>query len=201
MKIYKMMLISLTMFAIGVMLTGCKGARFITAKVKSVEASTLTNMDQVKYLMTTDVFPAPDQVKADQFRENTQTFYANKEKDFEVYGDTTGDLTVHMFAVSAPQATSTYPLPVEISLFTSSAHKVGQKTTHGYAEIRFGTDGPVYTTNLSDTFFQFELSAVYNENGDKIASGKFNCIARNKDDPTDTKRLIIMDGAYIARIK
>ncbi len=186
-------------FMVGTM-TGCKGARFITAKVKSMEAADITNLDQLKYLMTTDTFPAPDQLKAEQLRENVQVFNAVKEKDFFLYGDPAGEFTIHLLAVSTEQPQSTYPLPVEISFFTSARHNVGQSTTNGYAEIRFGNDGPVYTTNLSDTFFQFEVSAIYNENGDKIAAGKFNFVARNKDDLTDTKRLVVMDGAYIARL-
>lgn len=181
------------------MCTGCRGARFIHAKAKVL--SGIGNRDQLISLLTSNNLTAPEQSKADELRQDAVVFQAAREKDLEIYGDLNGPFTLHMLAVSQPSVISTFPLPVEIAVLTSGRQSPGETTRSGYAEMRFGSEGPVYTTDGGDGFFEFEVSAVYEDKGDKVASGTFTFIAHNKDDENDARRLCVMDGAYIARIK
>lgn len=193
----------LSMMAGAFLVSGC-GARFITAKTLEVTNATGLNPsnDPVALVRYPDNLPADQQVKAQELRDMSIEFFADREKDLNIYGDLDGSFTLFMFAVSAYPSSSTYPEPVEFAIYTSSPHTKGQKTQDGYAEIRFGGAEPVFTTDRpSDTFFEFEVSDIYMEEGKWIASGTFSMIAKNKNDNTDTRRLFVMDGAFITKIK
>lgn len=182
-------------------LTGCSGARFVTAKVKTIDIDTVGDFNHLKNLVRDENLPAADESKADHLRENAQDFHAYREKDLEIQGDRNGQFTIYMLAQSGPSISSTFPLPVQMAIYTSTPHQKGERTGTGYAQISFGDEGPIYRTDLNDCFFEFEVSDIYQQNGDSIASGKFSLIARNKDDLQDKTRLMVMDGAFIARIK
>ncbi len=186
---------------LGAALSGCNSPRFITANVKTISMDNVPDFSHLVTLVQDAGLSAADDAQAANLRQNTQLFAAQSEKDLDVSGDRHGDFTIHMLAVSSPATSSTFPLPVEMVIDTTSPHHKGQQTTNGFAEIRFGTGGPVYRTDLNNCFFEFEVSDVYNENGDDIASGKFSFIARNKDNLQDKTRLLVMDGAFIARIQ
>lgn len=200
MRIFRFVFVFLfCVFAAGV-LPGCRsGARFIHAKAKVIQ--NIGNFSDAIELVRDQGLSGADQPKADQLRQGAVSFYADREKDLNIYGDTGGAFTLLMLAVSQPQSSSTFPLPVEMAVYTSSPHSKGETTRNGYAEIRFGEGGPVFITNKNEGFFEFTVSDIFEEKGDKIASGTFSFIARNKDDDADARRLCIMDGAYIARIK
>jgi len=82
---------------------------------------------------------------------------------------------------------------------------VGQRSNAGFAEISYGNSGPVFRceggaypwhTNISDpardTFFELELDT---RNSDYIG-GSFTCLARNKNDASDTRLLVVIDGKF-----
>ena len=178
---------------------GCKPA-YVTAKTKVIDS--MTNRDfMVALVQDKDDLSAPDKAKADTLRSGAFSFAADKEKDLSLFGGTSGPFTVLLVAESLNTVGNTFPNPTEITIQTSGRQHPGETTNSGFAEIRFGTAGPVYTTNLTDTFFEFHVADVYQNQGDWTASGTFNLIARNKDDQNDAKRLLVMDGAYITRVK
>lgn len=201
MRYLKFCLIVVGVIAASYIFSACQNVRLITALVKTIDVANIADQNLLIQLIGNENLLPAEQAKADDLRNDTVRFGAVKEKDLEIYGDLGGDFTVYMLAVSKPSDTSTFPLPVEMAIYTTSAHKVGDSVTNGYAEIRFGDGGPTYTTNLADTYFKFKIASVSQENGDNIAVGTFSFIARNKDDAADTKRLIVMDGNFITRIK
>ena len=106
-----------------------------------------------------------------------------------------------MLVAESDNSSGNFPNPTEITIQTSARQRPGETTNNGYAEIRFGTSGQVYTTNLPDTFFEITVADVYQNEGELTASGTFNLIARNKDDQNDSQRLLVMDGAFITKVK
>ena len=191
--------LALGVIGLALLANGCKPS-YVTAKTTVL--NDMPNRDfTVALVQDTSGLSAPDQEKARFLRERAFSFAANEEKDLNLYGTTSGPFTVLMVAESQNTSGNTFPNPTEITIQTSGRQHPGETTNSGFAEIRFGTAGPVYTTNLADTFFEFQVADVFRNEGDLNASGTFNLIARNKDDEDDTKRLLVMDGAYIARVK
>ena len=177
---------------------GCKPA-YVTAKTLLINS--MPNRDQsVALVRDADDLSAPDKDKARHLREQAFSFTAQKEKDFSLYGGPTGPFTLLLVAES-DNASGNFPNPTEITIQTSARQRPGETTNNGYAEIRFGTSGQVYTTNLPDTFFEITVADVYQNEGELTASGTFNLIARNKDDQNDSQRLLVMDGAFITKVK
>lgn len=95
--------------------------------------------------------------------------------------------------------------PTLINLVVNSGAVVDQRTNNGFGTIEFGSSGPVFRcesgnypwhANISnvnfDTFFEFELDT---RNADYVG-GKFACLARNQDDSSDKRLLIIMGGRF-----
>ena len=181
------------------LLSGCKPT-FVTANTKVINS--MPNRDLTVSLVQDkeDLHPA-EKVKADQLRQGTFSFAAVDEKDFSLFGSPQGPFTVLLLAESNNGSGDTFPNPTEITIQTSGQQSPGQTITAGFAEIKFGAQGPVYTTNLADTFFEFGVADIFQREGDQTASGSFSLIARNKNDSSDARRLLVMDGAYIVRVK
>ena len=200
---FRFVFFALSLIAAACLTSGC-GARFIHAKTLEVTDALGLNPsnDIVNLVRGGDDLPADQQGKARELRDMSTAFYADKEKDLSIYGDLNGQFTILMLAVSQNSPGSTYPTPTEFEILTSMPHSKGERTSNGHAEIRFGSGGPVFTTDKpSDTLFEIEISDIYQESGDWIASGSFSMIAKNKDDNADTRRLFVMDGAFITKVK
>lgn len=95
--------------------------------------------------------------------------------------------------------------PSGIFIEVSGGALIGQRTNRGYAEIYYGGSGPIFRceggtypwhVNIHDpsrdTFFELEITDRDSEN----TSGTFSCLARNKDDATDTRLLVILGGLF-----
>ena len=69
----------------------------------------------------------------------------------------------------------------------------------GTADLFFGTNGPTFGSSRgSDTFFEHELDIIDLNN--KRLAGFFRFNAMNKNDSSDTKFLIVMEGTYLMDI-
>ena len=108
-------------------------------------------------------------------------------------------------------ATGATTEPTGIFIQTTGGLTVGQKTNVGFAEIYFGGNGPVFRcqngglpwdANIrqpdQDTFFEFTLTSLDRSAG--TAGGEFQGLARNINDPSDTRLLVIMDGGFFMTI-
>lgn len=109
--------------------------------------------------------------------------------------------------VNGPEVSGLSQSPTGMLIQPLDALAVGQKTTHGLAEIYFGPTGPIFRCqsegtddpwdqHVADpsrsTFFEFQLTAL---NSDFTrGSANFQCLARNENDPADTRLMIVMDG-------
>ena len=95
--------------------------------------------------------------------------------------------------------------PTGMFIDVTSGLAVGQRLNTGYAEIYHGGSGPIFRCEggddpwhanihnpARDTFFQLTLTSI----SDEKAEGEFECLARNKDDATDSRLLIIMGGSF-----
>jgi hypothetical protein len=183
--------------------SGC-GARFIHAKTVEVSNAFCLHPanDPVGLVRGDESLPIDQQVKAQELRDMSTEFYAEKEKDLDIFGDLDAQFTIRMLAVSKNQNVSTYPTPTEFQIVTSSPHSKGETTQNGSVEIRFGNSSKVFTTDRpTGTFFELEISDIYQERGDWMASGIFSMIARNKNDSADTTRFFVMDGAFVTKIR
>ncbi|MGD9538727.1 MAG: hypothetical protein AB7P52_15640 [Alphaproteobacteria bacterium] len=102
---------------------------------------------------------------------------------------------------------NTFPVPSLLAVQTNGAAVVGVKTTDGFAEISFGSNGPTYRCDgqagedfwdehiidpATDTFFEFTLNS-YDPNA-RRASAEFQCLARNTTDPSDNRLMLVMIG-------
>jgi hypothetical protein len=146
-----------------------------------------------------DGLDAVEAAHAAALRANAFEFWAQDRMDVDVTFTSTDMVRVDLLAESINSSGSTYPDPTEIVIQTTTPHRIGQTTNDGLAEIRFGAGGPVFTTQGPDTFFEFEVSSVYEDGGENVASGTFSLIARNRDDASDLRRILVMDGAFILR--
>lgn len=105
---------------------------------------------------------------------------------------------------------NTYPAPLGIVITTDGDTPVGQKVTNGTADISFGGNGPSYRCQgragqefwdehvanpLADTFFEFTLTS--RNASSRRATAEFQCLARNANDASDTKLLLVMIGSII----
>ncbi len=197
----RMIFAVLALCATTVWLSGCKPT-YIKAKTRVIDAQSITNFEDLVLLVRDPDNAAPsERSRAESLRQGALAFSALRELDFSLYGDPNNPFTIFMLAVSQVGNGSTFPEPTELAIYTTAGHQQGETTRNGYADIRFGPEGPVYTTNLPDTFFEMTVSDVYENQGDRMASGTFSMIARNKDDQNDTQRLLVMDGAFITRVK
>ena len=101
-----------------------------------------------------------------------------------------------------------FPQPSYLQIQTNGAVIEGAKNTDGYAETKFGEDGPTYRCEgrpgevfwdehirdpQSDTFFEFTLTSY-----DPAIHGlgaTFQCLAHNASDPSDKRLLLVMLGS------
>lgn len=181
--------------------SGCKTARLVSAKTALVRADRTFSIGDTGILHESADYAGRGVQDAAQLRHEATAFMAEREKDLTIYGPAQGPFKIYLLAVSQNQPDSTFPKPTEFAIFTTSDHRRGETTHSGYAEIRFGSAGPVYTTDIPGGYFELQVSDVFQEEGDTIASGTFSMIAKNKNDAHDTNRLFVLDGAFITRVK
>jgi len=101
-----------------------------------------------------------------------------------------------------------FPQPARIQIEINNAIIEGVKTTDGFAEIHFGAFGRTYRcegnpgedfwddhliNSRTDTFFEFTLTS-YNPTTRGLGA-QFQCLARNKNDPSDNRLLLVMSGS------
>ena len=100
-----------------------------------------------------------------------------------------------------------------MTLTVSNNAQAGDRTSSGYAEIRFGNSGDLFRcedgvypwhTNIvdeaSDTFFEVEVE----DRTSDIIAGRFSCLARryistNTYDASDDRLLIVIEGRFVMR--
>ncbi len=180
---------------------GCKSPQLVSAKTALVPASRTFSVGDTGILHESSDYAGRGVDDAQQLRQQAKEFSAARQKDLTLYGPKSGPFKIYLLAESQNQPGSTFPEPTEFAIFTTSEHRPGETTQHGYAEIRFGAAGPTYSTDLPGGYFELTVSDVYEQEGDTIASGNFSMIAKNKNDQQDTNRLFVMDGAFITRVK
>jgi len=103
---------------------------------------------------------------------------------------------------------SSFPRPSRIHIVLNGAIVEGVKTTDGVAEIILGASGPVYRCESSagedfwddhigsertDTFLEFTLTSY--DPGTRGLGAQFQCLARNANDSSDNRLLLVMLGS------
>jgi hypothetical protein len=201
---------SLPLFALAITLNlaagcgnGCGGLnpRLIHAKILKVNNISQVNGHPPAVVRDSAGISDADRAEAIRVRNIAQSFYADVEKDLDLNGDPEGSFTIRLWAVSHRSTTSTYPTVTDMTIVTNSNHQEGEETHNGYAELRFGGGDELFTTQGADTLFDLEVSDVYREGGAWKATGTFSAIARNAEDPSDSTRFLVMDGAFTHRIR
>lgn len=185
-----------------VMLSGCKAN--ITATTYNVE--NINDFDQTKVVTTLgwpDLQGSPESSAYAQMIRNTgEKFKAEKEMDVKVYGDHTDGMTVLMLAESLNVNQDKFPQPTEILIETQSRHKVGEKTSNGRMEVRFGLQGPVFTSQAPGGLTRFELTitSLEHKNGERWITGFYQGFLRNKDNEEDNRALFVVNGVINQRV-
>jgi hypothetical protein len=97
--------------------------------------------------------------------------------------------------------------PTGIVIESNGGLTTGNKLNSSSAEIYFGGAGPVFRceggtqpwhANIgrpdADTFSELTLTELDLNNG--VAGGDFQCLARNRTDPNDSRLLIVLGGGF-----
>ncbi len=185
------------------MLSGCVTSGHITATSYRVsDTDEFTDTDVVAVLGWPDSTTSAMSSLAQVAREQGRKFQAKLEKDVRVYGDHDGDMTIQISAVSVRTDNNRFPAPTELTIQTLSGHALGEKTTDGKIELRFGVEEPIYTSEPSGAHTRFELTIqnIYTRDGDKWVAGFYQAFVANKANPSDKKGIFIVNGVFDQRI-
>ena len=170
----------------------------------------MMRLEQIAF--TVQLLPSPSLINACHERFSVDVVDARAIDDdfaqFEFYAlagttDRRGQLIANLDVLG-----DTDPTPTRIQIEINNAIIEGVKNTDGFAEINFGAAGPTYRcegnpgedfwhenliNSQTDTFFEFTLTS-YNPSTRGLGA-QFQCLARNKFDPSDDRLLLVMLGS------
>jgi hypothetical protein len=175
-----------------------------------LQVEDIMRLDQIAVVVQRLGNPSLLNACADRFSADVATLRATAPNlaTFEFYPLAgTSDRRMQLF-INFAALGNQFPRPTYLQIQTNGAVIEGAKNTDGFAEIKFGEDGPVYRCEgrpnqifwddhilspQSDTFFEFTLTS-YDPSTHGLGA-QFQCLARNASDPSDNRLLLVMLGS------
>jgi hypothetical protein len=190
-------------FFLAIVAAGCRNAPpFMSANTR--EVAHITDLALMKAIVRqSDTLSAERRQLAIHYRETSFQFFAQTKRELIIRASSSDPsvVTVTLTVVRIEVDEATFPQPTEMYIETGPL-RAGETITDGTLMLRFGErllsneQAVTFTTNLGGTFFEFHLTSVYERSGRRYASGSFHGFARNENDASDQRYILVMDGAF-----